>query len=354
VGFVFQFYNLVPNLTARENVMISTDISRDPMDVDEVLALVDLSDRADHFPAQLSGGEQQRIAIARAVAKNPRWCCATNRPGVGLCHRQARAAAAGGSESPVGQTVVVITHNSALAAVADRIVHMRSGEITQIGVSESHPAPGRWSGEGAGPGLLQFHQAKGVLLAITSILVIGVTCLCFAVLVPESERAKIQYYRRCRQISGLVKKIPRAELESLGAVGISRLHSHQASSPRWTWTMSKPLNGIVVSLPDRRGPAISDIVPQVGGYFTDRRKRGHRQCFVCPGAGIYPGQWIHLLLNNRRQELLVVGAAISASSSTLAPGTIVRISAVRRILRQADLCRDIIRLPDAPIRCWWR
>ena len=71
VGFVFQFYNLVPNLTARENVMVSTEISRDPLDVDEALGLVGLSDRADHFPAQMSGGEQQRVAIARALAKNP-------------------------------------------------------------------------------------------------------------------------------------------------------------------------------------------------------------------------------------------------------------------------------------------
>jgi putative ABC transport system ATP-binding protein len=142
VGFVFQFYNLVPNLTARENVMISTDISRDPMDVDQVLALVDLSERADHFPAQLSGGEQQRIAIARAVAKSPRLVLCDEPTGAldfATGKRILRLLV--DLNRQLGKTVVVITHNSALAAVADRIVHLRSGEITQIVVSTAPIAP---------------------------------------------------------------------------------------------------------------------------------------------------------------------------------------------------------------------
>ena len=138
MGFVFQFYNLVPNLTARENVMISTDISRDPMDVDEVLSLVGLSDRADHFPSQLSGGEQQRIAIARAVAKNPRMVLCDEPTGAldfATGKRVLRLLV--DLNRQLGKTVVVITHNSALAAVADRIVHLRSGEITRIDVAAS-------------------------------------------------------------------------------------------------------------------------------------------------------------------------------------------------------------------------
>ena len=142
VGFVFQFYNLVPTLTARENVLVSTEIARDPMDVDEVLGLVGLASRWDHFPSQMSGGEQQRVAIARAVAKNPALLLCDEPTGaldfetgkrvlrllVDL-NRQLR------------KTVVVITHNVALAQVADRVVHLRSGEISSIDVNASPIAP---------------------------------------------------------------------------------------------------------------------------------------------------------------------------------------------------------------------
>lgn len=140
VGFIFQFYNLVPNLTARENILISTEISSHPLDVDEVLGLVGLADRMHHFPAQLSGGEQQRVAIARAIAKNPQLL---------LCDEPT-----GALDSRTGQTVlqllidlkqklnktiVVITHNSALAQVADRVVYLRSGQVFSVDVNQ-HPA----------------------------------------------------------------------------------------------------------------------------------------------------------------------------------------------------------------------
>ncbi|HRX78616.1 MAG TPA: ABC transporter ATP-binding protein [Pirellulaceae bacterium] len=142
VGFVFQFYNLVPNLTARENILVTTEIAQSPRDVDEVLELVDLTDRADHFPAQLSGGEQQRIAIARAVAGNPELL---------LCDEPTGALDFETGKKvlrvlldlnrQLGKTVVVITHNSALAQVADRVIHLRSGEISSVEVNESPIAP---------------------------------------------------------------------------------------------------------------------------------------------------------------------------------------------------------------------
>ena len=209
--------------------------------------------------------------------------------------------------------------------------------------------------------LREFHQAKGLLLAITSILVIGVTCF---VAMQSSYRnlneAKVRYYRRCRMADFWieVKKIPRAELQSLGRLsGVSELHSRISFFATVDLDdIEKPLNAIVVSLPDRRGPTINDIVPQVGGYFTDRRENEVIvNASFARAHGIYPGQWIHLLLNNRRQALLVVGTAISSEfiyhvgprHDRPRPRT------VRRILHQADLCRGRVRLSKArPTRSW--
>ncbi|MBI2480975.1 MAG: ABC transporter ATP-binding protein, partial [Planctomycetia bacterium] len=142
VGFVFQFYNLVPNLTARENILVTTEIAHNPRDADEVLELVGFTDRADHFPAQLSGGEQQRIAIARAVAGNPELL---------LCDEPTGALDFETGKKvlrvlldlnrQLGKTVIVITHNSALAQVADRVIHLRSGEISSVEQNDSPIAP---------------------------------------------------------------------------------------------------------------------------------------------------------------------------------------------------------------------
>jgi putative ABC transport system ATP-binding protein len=133
VGFVFQFYNLIPSLTARENVAIVTEIARDPMTPEEALALVGLGARMDHFPAQLSGGEQQRVAIARAIAK---------RPAVLLCDEPTGAldsrtgvVVLGALEQvnrELGTTTVIITHNAVQAEMADRVVYLRDGQVTEI------------------------------------------------------------------------------------------------------------------------------------------------------------------------------------------------------------------------------
>ena len=139
IGFVFQFYNLVPNLTARENVMVSAELSRDPLDVDEVLAMVGLTERVDHFPSQLSGGEQQRVAIARAVAKNPRLLLCDEPTGaLDFETGKQMLRLLVNLNRDLHKTIVVITHNSALAEVADRIIHLRSGEITEV-VANEHP-----------------------------------------------------------------------------------------------------------------------------------------------------------------------------------------------------------------------
>ena len=142
VGFVFQFYNLIPSLTARENVALVTDIAETPMLPEEALALVGLQERIDHFPAQLSGGEQQRVAIARAVAK---------RPDVLLCDEPTGALDFSTGKrvlevlervnSETGTTTAIITHNAAIAALGDRVVRMSSGQIVERHTNERRASP---------------------------------------------------------------------------------------------------------------------------------------------------------------------------------------------------------------------
>ena len=142
VGFVFQFYNLVPNLTARENVMVATQLAAEPLEVDEALRLVDLAERVDHFPAQLSGGEQQRVAIARALAKNPDLVLCDEPTGALDFETGKRALRLLTDVARnLGKTVIIITHNTAIAAIADRTVHLRSGEIVSVEENASPTPP---------------------------------------------------------------------------------------------------------------------------------------------------------------------------------------------------------------------
>ena len=141
IGFVFQFYNLVQNLTALENVELAAQICTDPLDAREVLERVGLGHRLDNFPAQLSGGEQQRVAIARALAKNPKLLLCDEPTGAldyvtgkqilkllqDTCRQE-------------GMTVVVITHNTALTPMADRVIHIKSGKVEKMLLNE-HPTP---------------------------------------------------------------------------------------------------------------------------------------------------------------------------------------------------------------------
>ena len=133
VGFIFQFYNLVPNLTARENVMVSTEISRQPMDVDEALRLVQLEERFDHFPSQMSGGEQQRVAIARALAKNPAiLLCDEPTGALDFTTGKRVLRLLVDLKTRLGKTIVLITHNGAIAQVADRVIRLRSGQVVEV------------------------------------------------------------------------------------------------------------------------------------------------------------------------------------------------------------------------------
>ena len=138
VGFVFQFYNLIPNLTALENVEIAAKLSKNALDAGTVLAQVGLADRAGNFPAQLSGGEQQRVAIARALAKNPKLLLCDEPTGA-LDYRTGKAILKLLQDTcrKSGMTVIIITHNKALCAMADRVVRVRSGTVESVTVNET-------------------------------------------------------------------------------------------------------------------------------------------------------------------------------------------------------------------------
>jgi putative ABC transport system ATP-binding protein len=146
VGFVFQFYNLIPSLTAEENVALVTEISERPMPPEEALRMVKLNARREHFPAQLSGGEQQRVAIARAIAK---------RPSVLLCDEPTGALdistgvvvleALQQVNAELGTTTVVITHNAAIASMADRVIRLADGRVVSVEDRTEKLAPGQLS-----------------------------------------------------------------------------------------------------------------------------------------------------------------------------------------------------------------
>ncbi len=146
VGFVFQFYNLIPSLTVRENLALVTDIAHDPMSIDEAIAMVGLTPRRDHFPAQLSGGEQQRVAIARAIVK---------RPDVLLCDEPTGALDYATGKlvleviarinQELGTTAVVITHNAAIAGMADRVIRLGDGRIQRLETNSHKLAPSELS-----------------------------------------------------------------------------------------------------------------------------------------------------------------------------------------------------------------
>lgn len=139
VGFVFQFYNLVPNLTAKENVELASQIVVDAQDAEEALISVGLKDRMNNFPAQLSGGEQQRVSIARAIAKNPKLLLCDEPTGA-LDYQTGKAILQILQDRSREQnaTVVIVTHNAAIAPIADRVIHMHDAKIRSIEVNE-HP-----------------------------------------------------------------------------------------------------------------------------------------------------------------------------------------------------------------------
>ncbi len=142
VGFVFQFYNLIASLTARENVAIVTDISRNPMAPEDALALVGLQDRLDHFPSQLSGGEQQRVAIARAIAKQPAVLLCDEPTGALDSRTGIRVLEAlEHINREMGTTVAIITHNEVIGEMADRVIRLKDGRVDEIHANPQRRSP---------------------------------------------------------------------------------------------------------------------------------------------------------------------------------------------------------------------
>lgn len=143
VGFVFQFYNLIPSLTARENVEVVTEIARNPMVPEDALAIVGLTERLDHFPAQLSGGEQQRVAIARAISKNPEVLLCDEPTGAldsktGIVVLEALEKI----NRELGTATAIITHNADIAGMADRVIYLSNGRISEVKINSVKKAPG--------------------------------------------------------------------------------------------------------------------------------------------------------------------------------------------------------------------
>ena len=132
-GFVFQFYNLIPSLTARENVALVTEIARDPMAVDDVLDLVGLGDRRDHFPAQMSGGQQQRVAIARAISKRPAiLLCDEPTGALDVASGKLVLDAIARISRELQTTTVIVTHNAVVGRMADRVIRFADGAVTSV------------------------------------------------------------------------------------------------------------------------------------------------------------------------------------------------------------------------------
>jgi len=142
VGFVFQFYNLIPSLTARENVAVVTEIANNPMAPEEALSMVGLSERLDHFPSQLSGGEQQRVAIARAISKNPEVLLCDEPTGAldsktGVVVLEALEKV----NRELGTATVIITHNVDIADMADRVIHLSNGKVSETAINATKKSP---------------------------------------------------------------------------------------------------------------------------------------------------------------------------------------------------------------------
>ena len=275
VGFVFQFYNLIPSLTARENVALVTEIVERPMQPEEALTLVGLDHRLDHFPAQLSGGEQQRVAIARAIAK---------RPSVLLCDEPTGALdittgvvvleAIDRVNRELGTSTVVITHNAAIAGMADRVIRLADGRIVgtesnarKLGVPGAPmvtlPAGLRLSALNRKL-LRDLWEMKGQALAIASVIAAGVTMfVTYQSNFDSLQRTRTVYYERQRlaDVFASMTRAPQTLEARIGAIpGVDTVSTRVVADVTLDVPgLEEPASGRLISIPDRGTPALNDL-----------------------------------------------------------------------------------------------
>ena len=327
VGFVFQFYNLVPALTALENVEVSTQIADDPLPPEKALELVGLADHQNHFPSQLSGGQQQRVSIARALAKKPK---------VMLCDEPT-----GALDFKTGQMVLGPVDQAQPGTVDHHYhrhpcrAHIQTGSP---GDSPDRQGSGNQGQRPAGPGRGDYLvsvldrklgrdlvRSKGMLAAIISIIALGIGCLVgFQSTFTSLDMARVSYYSMCRMPDFWVdlKKAPVSRLQDLGDIpGVSEIRQ-RLSYPIMVDLegIDSPISGQLISLPADPAPVIGGIVLRRGSYFTEERPE---EVIVsekfAQARNIEPGDFIHLVIKGQRKKLYVIGLTISSEYVYLTP-----------------------------------
>ena len=322
VGFIFQFYNLVPSLTARENVKLVTEIARNPMKPEEALALVGLEDRMDHFPAQLSGGEQQRVAIARAIAKRPDVLLCDeptgaldSKTGIRVLEALTRV------NAETGATTLVITHNAAIAAIADRVVNFANGTIASE--QRQRVAQAAIGGELVIRALdikllRDLERLWPQALAIALVMAAGVATLILGVGAHDSlATTRERYYEtnRFADVFASLTRAPEALKPDIAAIdGVAAVETRiekiaLADIPG----MAEPASVLLVSLPDYREQALNRIYLRTGTAARRRDgRRGRGECGLRASAhGLREGSTIRVLINGRQRDLRISGTALS-------------------------------------------
>ena len=323
VGFVFQFYNLIPSLTALENVALVTDIASRPMPPIEALRLVGLADRVHHFPAQLSGGEQQRVAIARAIAKQPDVLLCDEPTGAldyetGLVVLEVLAEV----NRSLGTTVAVITHNAAIAGMADRVIRMRSGQISE---QLAQRAPPGTDGAQVVARLRPLHQKvlrdlwhlRSQMIAIALVMACGVAM--FVTLRSMNgwlRDTQSRYYERYRfaDVFANARRVPASVVHQLAAIpGVAAVRTRVVMDVTVDLPgLAEPGTGRLVAVPERRGPMINDLYLRSGRWVMP----GHADEVLASEAfaranALQLGDSIPAVINGRWLRLRIVGIALS-------------------------------------------
>ena len=326
VGFVFQFYNLIPSLTARENVALVTEIVEHPMAPEEALAMVGLDHRLDHFPAQLSGGEQQRVAIARAIAK---------RPDVLLCDEPTGALdittgvlvldALARVNRELGTATVVITHNAAIAGMADRVVRLADGRIAGI---ERHAATA--GGDGAAlvslvtrlpildrKLLRDLWEMKGQSIAIAAVLAAGVAMFVTYLSNFDSLRRTRDGYFDAARFADVFASLTRApsslEPRMAAIPGVEVVATRVVADVTLDVPgLPEPATGRLISVPERGHPPLNDVYLRRGHWVDPTRPDEviANDAFM-EANGFNPGDRVAAVINGRRRWLTIVGVGLS-------------------------------------------